>query len=188
MGRDCGILERDIEEVILTGDQISARVKELAAQIAKDYSGKEFLMVGVLNGAIVFYIDLMMELDIPLQMNFIRVSSYGKSTKSTGNVRILYDLEADITGKHVLIVEDIIDSGNTLKALTALLFKRGAADVKSCCLLDKKERREVDMEADYVGFDVPDKFLVGYGLDYDGKYRNLKFIGTLKTAVYTKHA
>ena len=181
-----GILEQDIEEVILTKEQISARVKELAAEIAKDYSGKEFLMVGVLNGAIVFYIDLMMEMDVPLQMNFIRVSSYGRGTKSTGNIRIMYDLEADITNKHVLIVEDIIDSGNTLLALTRLLVKRGAADVKTCCLLDKKERREVEIDADYVGFVVPDKFLVGYGLDYAGKYRNLKFVGTLKQGVYQK--
>jgi hypoxanthine phosphoribosyltransferase len=185
MQEAAGILEQDIEEVILTKEQISTRIKELSAKIAEDYAGKEFVMVGVLNGAIVFYIDLMMELDIPLQMNFIRVSSYGKGTKSTGNIRILYDLEADITNQHVLIVEDIIESGNTLKALTRLLLKRGAADVKSCCLLDKRERREADIDADYVGFVVPDKFLVGYGLDYAGKYRNLKFVGTLKPEIYT---
>ncbi|MGI6665205.1 MAG: hypoxanthine phosphoribosyltransferase [Christensenellaceae bacterium] len=178
------LLEKDIDEVILTQEQIEARVREMAAEIEQDYLGKEFLMVGVLNGAAVFYIDLMMALDIPLEMNFIRVSSYGTGTKTSGNVRILYDLEADITNKHVLIVEDIIDSGNTLKALKELLLKRGAAEVKSCCMMDKKERREADVEADYVGFEVPDKFLVGYGLDYAGKYRNLKFVGTLKPEVY----
>ena len=126
-----------------------------------------------------------MELDIPLEMNFIRVSSYGAGTKSSGNVRMLYDLEADIAGKDVLIVEDIIDSGNTLCALKELLHKRGARSVRCCCLLDKKERREAPIQADYVGFDVPDKFLVGYGLDYAGKYRNLKFVGTLKPEIYS---
>lgn len=177
-------MKDDIAGILLSREQIERRVAELAAQIEKDYAGKDLIMVCVLNGASVFYIDLLMELDIPLEMNFIRVSSYGSGTKSSGSIRMLYDLEADITGKHVLIVEDIIDSGNTLKNLTALLAGRGAAEVKSCCLLDKPSRRSVDMEADYVGFEVPDEFLVGYGLDYAGKYRNLKFIGTLKKEIY----
>ena len=141
-------------------------------------------MVCVLNGAAVFYIDLLMDMQIPLEMNFIRVSSYGAGTESSGTVRILYDLEADITDKHVLIVEDIIDSGRTLKRLSKLLKERGAASVKCCCLLDKPSRRAVEMQADYVGFSVPDEFLVGYGLDYNGKYRNLRFIGTLKPEIY----
>ena len=177
-------LKQDIEEVILSEEHIAARVREIAAQITRDYVGKEFVMVGVLNGAAIFYINLIMELDIPLEMNFIRVSSYGAGTKSSGNVRMLYDLEADIAGKDVLIVEDIVDSGNTLCALKELFQKRGAKSVRCCCLLDKKERREAPIEADYVGFDVPDKFLVGYGLDYAGKYRNLKFVGTLKPEIY----
>ncbi len=177
-------MKDDIAGILLSQEQIERRVAELAAQIQKDYAGKELVMVCVLNGAAVFYIDLLMELDIPLEMNFIRVSSYGSGTKSSGSIRLLYDLEADIAGKHVLIVEDIIDSGNTLKSLTALLAGRGAAEVKSCCLLDKPSRRSVAMEADYVGFRVPDEFLVGYGLDYAGKYRNLKFIGTLKKEIY----
>ena len=177
-------LKQDIEEVILSEEHIAARVREIAAQITRDYAGKEFVMVGVLNGAAIFYINLIMELDIPLEMNFIRVSSYGAGTKSSGNVRMLYDLEADIAGKDVLIVEDIIDSGNTLCALKELFQKRGAKSVRCCCLLDKKERREAPIEADYVGFDVPDKFLVGYGLDYAGKYRNLKFVSTLKPEIY----
>ena len=161
-------LKQDIEEVILSEEHIAARVRENAAQITRDYAGKEFVMVGVLNGAAIFYINLIMELDIPLEMNFIRVSSYGAGTKSSGNVRMLYDLEADIAGKDVLV-----DSGNTLCALKELFQKRGAKSVRCCCLLDKKERREAPIEADYVGFDVPDKFLVGYGLDFAVKYRNL---------------
>lgn len=177
-------LTKDIERVIIDEQHIQARVKELADQIAEDYDTKDLIMVCVLNGAAIFYIDLMMELGIPLQMSFIRVSSYGDGTESSGSVRILYDLEADITGKDVLIVEDIIDSGRTLKKLSKLLGERGARSVKCCCLLDKKARRTVEMEADYVGFDVPDEFLVGYGLDYAGKYRNLKFVGTLKPEIY----
>ena len=179
-----GVLDGDIKEVVLTEGQIQRRVSEIADQIAHDYENKDVVMVCVMNGAAIFYIDLMMDLDIPLEMNFVRVSSYGKGTKSTGNVRMLYDLEADITDKHVLLVEDIIDSGHTLTALTEMLKKRGAASVKCCCLLDKKERREVPLEADYVGFDVPDEFLVGYGLDYAGKYRNLRYVGTLKPEIY----
>ncbi len=179
-----GSMEQDIEEILIDYDSIIARVKELAETIEKDYEGKDLLMVCVLNGAAIFYIDLLMEMDIPLEMNFIRVSSYGAGTESSGTVRILYDLEADVTNKHVLIVEDIIDSGHTLKRLSRLLKERGAATVKCCCLLDKAERRVVDMNADYVGFKVPDKFLVGYGLDYNGKYRNIKFIGTLKPEIY----
>lgn len=180
-----GVLDRDIKEIILTEGQIERRVAEIADQISDDYEGKDVVMVCVMNGAAIFYIDLMMDLDIPLEMNFIRVSSYGSGTKSSGNIRILYDLEADITGKHVLLVEDIIDSGNTLSALTEILRRRGAASVKCCCLLDKKERREVELEADYVGFEVPDEFLVGYGLDYAGKYRNLRYVGTLKPEIYS---
>ena len=178
------MLEQDIKCVLFSEEQLEQRVCELAAQIDRDYAGKEFVMVGVLNGAAIFYINLIMELDIPLEMNFIRVSSYGAGTKSSGNVRMLYDLEADIAGKDVLIVEDIVDSGNTLCALKELFQKRGAKSVRCCCLLDKKERREAPIEADYVGFDVPDKFLVGYGLDYAGKYRNLKFVGILKPEIY----
>jgi len=188
MDKTKGSMEQDIEEILLDTDRIAARVRELAATIEKDYEGKDLLMVCVLNGAAIFYIDLMMEMDIPLEMNFLRVSSYGASTESSGTVRILYDLEADVTDRHVLIVEDIIDSGRTLKKLSRLLKERGAASVKCCCLLDKEERRAVDMQADYVGFKVPDRFLVGYGLDYNGKYRNIKFIGTLRPQIYQNNA
>ncbi len=179
-----GLLAGDILEVVVSAEQIAARNKELAAQLVSDYKDKDLLMVGVLNGASVFYINLLMEMDIKLDMNFIRVSSYGSGTSSSGTVRILYDLEKDITGKDVLIVEDIIDSGNTLFRLKNTLASRGARSCKCCALLDKPSRREVDIEADYVGFVVPDKFLVGYGLDYDGKYRNMPFIGTLKPEIY----
>ena len=174
----------DIEKTLLDEAVIGKRVRELAEQIAADYAGKDLLLVCVLNGAAVFYIDLLMDMQIPLEMNFIRVSSYGAGTESSGTVRILYDLEADITDKHVLIVEDILESGRTLKRLSKLLKERGAASVKCCCLLDKPSRRAVEMQADYVGFSVPDEFLVGYGLDYNGKYRNLRFIGTLKPEIY----
>ena len=180
------ILMKDIKEILVSEEQIRARVTELAKQIQADYEGKDLLMVCVLNGATPFYVDIMMELDLPLQMSFLRVSSYGNGTSSSGTVRILYDLETDVTGRDILLVDDIIDSGHTLKRLTKLLSERGAASVKCCVMLDKVERREVDMNADYVGFDVPNEFLVGYGLDYAGIYRNLRFIGTLKEEVYQK--
>ena len=181
-----GLLARDIESVLLTEEQIKKRVRELADQLMHEYEGKEVYFVGILNGAVAFYVDLIMEMDLYLDMYFMRVSSYGSGTQTSGSLRIEYDLEADIAGKHVVIIEDIIDSGRTLKNLTKMLLDRGPASVKSCCLLDKPERREVEMEADYVGFKVPDVFLVGYGLDYAGKYRNLNYIGTLKSEVYSK--
>lgn len=179
-----GKLAKDILEVVVTEDQIRTRIKEIADQIMQDYEGKDLLLVGVLNGASVFYVNLMMELDLMLDMNYIRVSSYGSGTSSSGTVRMLYDLEVDVTGKDVLVIEDIIDSGNTLSRLKQTLIGRGAASFKCAALLDKPSRRVVNIEADYVGFQVPDKFLVGYGLDYAGKYRNLKFIGTLKPEIY----
>lgn len=181
-----GVMDKDIQKILYTNEQIKQRVNEIAAQLRIDYSGREPVVVCVLNGAVVFYIDLMMALEIPLSMDFIRISSYGDSTSSSGSVRILYDLEVDIAGRDVLIVEDIVDSGRTLYMLSNLLKNRGAASVKCCCLLDKKDRREVPMQADYVGFDIPDEFVVGYGLDYAKMYRNLPYIGTLKPRVYQK--
>lgn len=180
-----GVLGKDIQKVLLTEDQIKQRIKELAEKISLDYKEKQPLLVCILNGASIFYVNLLSEMDIPLTMNFMRISSYGGATESSGTVRILYDLEEDITDKDVIIVEDIIDSGNTLFKLTNTLKKRGAASIKTCCLLDKPSRRQVDIDADYVGFVVPDEFLVGFGLDYDGLYRNLKFIGTLKPEIYS---
>ena len=159
-------------------------MKELAEQIKKDFDGKDLLMVGVLRGAVMFYADLARELDFPVHMNFMAVSSYGASSTSSGAVRIQYDLEEDIAGKNVLIVEDIVDTGLTLQYLTKTLRSRNPAMLKTCCLFDKISRRTVDFHADYVGFPVDDIFIVGYGLDYAEKYRNLKYIGELKPEIY----
>ncbi len=177
-------MHNDILRVLYTEEQLKSRVKELAAQIRQDLKGQEILTVGVLRGAVMFYADLVRELDIPVHMNFMSVSSYGCSSVSSGAVRIQYDLEEDISGKNVLIVEDIVDSGLTLQYLTKTLKSRNPAILKTCCLFDKPERRKVDFHADYVGFEVPDVFIVGYGLDYAEKYRNLKYIGELKSEVY----
>ncbi len=177
-------MRKDIERVLYTEAQIKARVKELAAMIMEENKGDELITVGVLRGAVMFYADLVREIDMPLHMNFMALSSYGASSRSSGAVRIQYDLEEDIAGKNVLIVEDIVDSGLTLQYLTKTLRSRNPAKIKACCLFDKPERRQVDYHADYVGFTVPDVFIVGYGLDYAEKYRNLKYIGELKRSVY----
>lgn len=178
------VLGKDIEQILIPEQQIKRRVKQMADQLVKDYEGKDLIMIGILNGASVFYIDLMMEMDIPVEMNFMAVSSYGNGTVSSGRVRIEYDLETDIENKHVLIVEDIVDSGRTMDNLIKLLTARKPASIKICTFLDKEDRREVDLKLDYVGFKVPDVFIVGYGLDYAGKYRNLRYIGTLKPEIY----
>ncbi len=179
-------MHNDIKQVLYSEEQIKQRVSELAAQIRHDMPGQALLTVGVLRGAVMFYADLVRELDIPIHMNFMSVSSYGKGVASSGAVRIQYDLEEDIAGKNVLIIEDIVDSGLTLQYLTKTLKSRNPAMLKTCCLFDKPERRIVDFQADYVGFEVPDVFIVGYGLDYAEKYRNLKYIGELKPEVYSR--
>ena len=178
------ILENDIERVLFDNKQINKRIKELARSIEKDYKDRDLVCVCVLNGASIFYSNLIIEIGIPLEMNFIRVSSYGHGSSSSGNIRMLYDLETDISGKDVLIIEDIVDSGNTLSALKSLFLQRGAESVKCCSLLDKPSRRTVDIAPDYCGFTVPNDFIVGYGLDFAGKYRNLKYIGILKPEIY----
>ncbi len=177
-------MQNDIKQILYTEEQILERVSELAQEITKDYKGESILMVGILRGAVMFYADLVREMDMPLHMNFMAVSSYGASSQSSGVVRIQYDLEEDITDKNVIIVEDIVDSGLTLAYLTKTLRSRNPKSLKTCCLFDKKERRKVDFAADYVGFDVPDVFIVGYGLDYAENYRNLRYIGELKQKVY----
>lgn len=177
-------MHNDIEKVLYTEEQIKQRVKELAEQIKKDSMGSALLTVGVLRGAVMFYADLVRELDIPLHMNFMAVSSYGASSKSSGAVRIQHDIEEDISGRDVLIIEDIVDSGLTLQYLTKTLRSRNPASLRTCCLFDKPERRRVEFTPDYVGFEVPDVFIVGYGLDYAEKYRNLKYIGELKREIY----
>ncbi|WP_203667554.1 hypoxanthine phosphoribosyltransferase [Cellulomonas pakistanensis] len=175
----------DLERVLLTEEQLGARLDEIAAQIDADYAGREILVVGVLKGAVMVMADLARRISTPLAMDWMAVSSYGSGTKSSGVVRILKDLDADLTGKHVLIVEDIIDSGLTLSWLLANLRSRGPASVEIATMLRKPEAAKVEVDVRYVGFDIPNEFVVGYGLDYAEKYRNLPFVGTLAPHVYS---
>ena len=174
----------DVESVLLSAEELAKRVAEIGAEITADYAGKEILMIGVLRGAVLFMADLARAIKVPVAIDFMAVSSYGAGTSSSGVVRILKDLDEDIAGKHVLVVEDIIDSGLTLSYLLGNLESRKPASIKLCTLLNKPERRKVKVDIDYNGFDVPDYFVIGYGLDYREKYRNLPFIGILKPEVY----
>lgn len=176
----------NIERILISKDELSQRVKELGAQITKDFEGEEVIVVGVLKGSVLFMTDLIREIDLPMDIDFMVVSSYEGSTVSSGNVKIIKDVNIDVAGKNVIIVEDIIDSGRTMHSLKELFEVRDCKVFKICTLLDKKERRKIEIDADYVGFDVPNEFVVGYGLDYDGKYRNLEDIGVLKPEIYTK--
>lgn len=180
------MLADDIAEVLISEEELRAKVQELGAQIAADYRDKNPLLISVLKGAVVFVADLMRAMDIPLDIDFIATSSYGTGNTSTGVVRILKDLDTDITRRHVLVVEDIVDTGRTLNYLLELLETRQPATLRLCVLLDKPSRREIPVQADYLGFSIPDYFVVGYGLDYAGKYRNLPFIGVLKPELYRK--
>ena len=175
---------QDIERVLLSEEQLRQRVRELGEEISKEYAGKEILMIGVLRGAVMFMADLARAITVPVMIDFMAVSSYGTSTSASGIVRILKDLDEEVAGKHVLIVEDIIDSGLTLSYLVDNIKSRQPASVRICTLLNKPERRKVDLEVNYNGFVVPDEFVVGYGLDYAEKYRNVPFIGILKPAIY----
>jgi len=174
----------DVQEILISKEELQARIKELGEIISKDYEGKDLMLIGVLKGSVPFMADLMREISIPCTMDFMAVSSYGNTTQSSGIVRILKDLETNIQNMNILIVEDIIDTGYTLKYLIENLKSRKPASVKICCLLDKPDRRKVDLDIDYVGFKIPDAFVIGYGLDYAEKYRNLPFIGVLKKEVY----
>jgi len=174
----------DLERVLLTEEQLGARLDEIAAEIDRDYAGREILLVGVLKGAVMVMADLARRISTPLAMDWMAVSSYGSGTKSSGVVRILKDLDADLTGRHVLIVEDIIDSGLTLSWLLANLRSRGPASVEIATMLRKPDAAKVEVDVRYVGFDIPNEFVVGYGLDYAEKYRNLPFVGTLAPHVY----
>lgn len=174
----------DLEKVLITKEEIDARLREMAAQIDKDYEGKELLLVGVLRGAVMVMADLARAISTPLEMDWMAVSSYGSGTKSSGVVRILKDLDSDLTGKHVLIVEDIIDSGLTLSWLKTNLGSRGPKSVEIATLLRKPDAAKVEVDVKYVGFDIPNEFVIGYGLDYAEKYRNLPFVGTLAPHVY----
>lgn len=180
-------MHEDIREVLVTEDQLRVRVKELGAQISKDYEGKNLLLVSILKGAVVFMADLMRAVEIPCEIDFMVVSSYGgANTTTTGLVKIIKDLDADLSGKDVLIVEDILDTGVTLSNLVPMLKMRNPNSVKICTIMDKPSRRKADIQADYTGFKVPDEFVVGYGLDFDEKYRNLPYVGVLKPEVYSK--
>lgn len=175
---------QDLTEVMFEEKALADKCQELGQQITKDYAGKDLLVVGILKGASVFFTDLIRQIKLPLNIDFMAASSYGSGTESSGSVKIKQDLSVDIKGRHVLLVEDIIDSGITMDQLMAELQKRQPASVKLCALLSKPSRRQRDVHIDYCGFEVPDEFLVGYGLDYAEKYRNLPVIGILKREVY----
>ena len=167
-------------EVLLSEEEVDKRIKEIGDQISKDYAGKQVHLVCVLKGGSFFMCELAKRITVPVSLDFMSVSSYGSGTQSSGIVRIVKDLDEPLEGKNVLIVEDIVDSGRTLSYLMDMMKERGAADVKICTLLDKPERRVIDVKVDYTGFNIPDEFVVGYGLDYDQRYRNLPYIGIVK--------
>lgn len=179
------MLENDIKKILVSQEEIKQTISELGKQLTEDYQGKDLVVVGVLKGASIFMADLVRAIDLYLDIDFMAVSSYGDATETSGEVKILKDLDAQIKGKDILFVEDIIDTGRTLKYLMELFEYRGAASIKVCTLLDKPERRVFqDLVPDYVGVKVPDEFVVGYGLDFKQKYRNLPYIGVLKEELY----
>jgi hypoxanthine phosphoribosyltransferase len=181
---DANDMGPELKEILITTEALQVRVGELAVQIDADYADRELLLVGVLKGAVMVMADLARAMHLPVEMDWMAVSSYGSGTKSSGVVRILKDLDTDISGRHVLIVEDIIDSGLTLSWLVGNLQSRNPASVAVCTMLRKPSSAQMDVEVAYTGFDVPDEFVVGYGLDYAERYRNLPFIGTLAPEVY----
>lgn len=180
------MMRDDIERIFFSEEQILARVKELGAQITKDYESKNPMFIGVLKGSFVFMADLIKNIDTYCDMDFMAVSSYGSGTSTTGAVKITKDLTYDIQGRNIIIVEDILDSGVTLSYLVNYLSMRKPASIAICTLLDKPSRRKTSVKADYVGMECPDAFIVGYGLDYAERYRNLPYIGVLKEEIYTK--
>ena len=177
-------MHKDVKEILFSEEQLKQRVEQLAAEINRDYAGQELMLISVLRGSFVFMADLVRELTVPCTVDFMAVSSYGSGTSSSGQVQITKDLSEDISGRHILVVEDILDSGNTLSYLLELLRARKPASLRLCTLLDKPERRIKPVQLDYTGFSIPDAFVVGYGLDYDEHYRNLPYIGILKPSVY----
>ncbi len=178
------VQEANLERILISEEELAARVRELGQAITRDYADKDLLIIGVLRGSFMFMSDLVRQIDRPAVVDFLYASSYGGGTMSSGDVRLLLNLKEDLAGRHVLIVEDILDSGNTLHKLTEILWARKPETMKICVLLDKPSRREKAVKADYVGFTVPDEFVVGYGLDYDQHYRTLPMIGILKPSVY----
>jgi len=179
------VIYQDLDRILVTKEEIARKVHELGQKITADFAGRAPVMVCILKGASIFFADLIREIDLPLTTEFMAISSYGSATKTTGVVRVLKDLDRDILGRDVIIVEDIVDSGITLNYLKKILLQRGAASLRVAALLDKPARRKVpDLTVDYVCFDIPDAFVVGYGLDYDQVYRNLPDIGVLSPSVY----
>ncbi len=177
-------MEADIQEILLSEEKLKKRISELGAKISEDYSGKCPILIGILKGSGIFLADLMREITIPMEIDFLKASSYGSTAQSCGVVDLKSDLSMTVKGRSVILVEDIVDTGNTLKFLLERFSTLGANDVKVCSLLDKPERREQSVEADYVGFEIPNEFVVGYGLDFAQKYRNLPYIGILKREIY----
>ena len=177
-------IHADVQEVLLTEDQIQARVAALGGRLNADYAGLEPVLIRVLKGSIVFLADLVRSMELPLSIDNMEVSSYGAATETSGQVRILKDLSNPIEGRHVIVVEDIIDTGLTLNYLLRYLREKGPASLRICCLLDKPARRLTEIPIDYVGFTIPDRFVVGYGLDYGERYRNLPYVGVLRPSVY----
>ena len=175
-----------VERVLVSREEIQKAVASIGAQITEDYRGKDLFVIGVLKGGFMFMADLVREIQIPLQMDFIAVSSYGSSTKTSGVVRMIKDIDKPLDGKHLLIVEDIIDSGVTLKYLKEMFATRGPLSIRVCTIFDKPSRRKVEMKGDYVGVEIPDEYVIGYGLDYDGVYRNLPDLCVLRRDVYEK--
>ena len=173
------IPDEHVGEILVQADELRHRVRAIAAEISRDYAGRELLLIGVLKGAFLFLADLMRHLDVPCEVDFMAVASYGYSTESSGVVRILKDLDAPLQGRHVLIVEDIVDSGLTLQYLLRTLEARGPASLEVCALLTKPERRTVDLPVRYTGFEIPNRFAIGYGLDYGERYRNLPYVAAL---------
>ena len=178
-------MKEDVLRVLLSEDEIREKVRELGGKITADYKNSNLMLVTVLKGAVVFLADLMRQIDVPAEIDFMVVSSYGSGVKSSGVVKIVKYLDVPLAGKDILIVEDILDSGLTLSYIKELLESRGPRSIRIATLLDKPSRRKVDLQADYIGFSVPDEFVIGYGLDYDEKYRNLPYIGILKPEVYS---
>lgn len=180
------IMNRDVQSILFSEDEIKQRVAQMGEQISRDYQGKELVLLGILRGCVVFLSDLMRHITVPCEIDFMSVSSYGFGTQTTGAVTIRRDMTMDPKGKNLLIVEDILDTGVTLSHVKPALEQRGAESVKIASLLDKPSRRKVDIQLDYYGFSTPNQFLVGYGLDYAEKYRNLPYIGILKPEIYQK--
>jgi len=179
-------VDKDIKDILVNEADIKKMVAQLGQRITNDYEGKEIMVISILKGAVVFCADLIREIKVPVKLDFMALSSYGASTQSSGAVQILKDLDSSVEGRHLLIIEDIVDTGLTLKYLIGILNARGPASIKTCVFLDKPERRKVDVKIDYAGIEIPDAFVVGYGLDYAGAYRHLPYVAVLSPEVYEK--